>query len=90
MQELLEKHRMDEMESTNNFMAAKWTLVGDKCSREFFEFHKGHRLCMVFNGLLHGCQTLIEKDDIAKYVQSFYHYLYTKDLKVENNVQARQ
>jgi len=33
---------------------------------------------------------LIENDDIVKYVQSFYHHLYTKDLEVENNVQARQ
>ncbi len=55
---------MDKMESTNNFMAAKWTLVGDRCSKEFFEIHKGHRLCMVFNGLLHGGQTFIEKDDV--------------------------
>jgi hypothetical protein len=64
LQELLEKHKMDKMESTNNFMAAKWTLVGDRCSKEFFEIHKGHRLCLVFNGLLHGGQTFIEKDDV--------------------------
>ncbi len=44
-QELLEKHRMDKLESTKNFMVAKWTFVGDRCSREFFEFHKCHRLC---------------------------------------------
>jgi hypothetical protein len=44
----------------------------------------------MFNGLFHGGQTFIEKDDITKYVQSFYHQLYIKDLKVENNVQARQ
>jgi hypothetical protein len=43
----------------------------------------------MFNGLLHGGQTLIEKDDITKYVQSFYHHLYNKDLKVENNVQIK-
>jgi hypothetical protein len=43
-QELLEKHRMDKLESTKNSLVAKWTLVGDRCSREFFEFHKGHRL----------------------------------------------
>jgi hypothetical protein len=44
----------------------------------------------MFNGLLHGSQILIEKDDVTKYVQSFYHHLYTKDLKVQNNVQARK
>jgi hypothetical protein len=88
-QELLEKHRMDKLESTKNSMVAKWTLVGDRCSREFFEFHKGHRPCTIINELLHGGQTLIENDDIVKYVQS-YHHLYTKDLEVENNVQAKQ
>jgi hypothetical protein len=89
-QKLLEKHRMDKLESTKNFMATKWTLVGDRCSKEFFEFHKGHRLCTIINELLHGGQTFIENDDIIKYVQSFYHHLYTQDLEVENNIQARQ
>jgi hypothetical protein len=64
-------------------------LVGDRCSKEFFEFHKGHKLRIVINKLFHGEQTFIEKEDIAKDVQSFYHLLYIKDLKVKNNVQAR-
>lgn len=86
----MEKHRIDKLESTKNSMATKWTLVGDRCSREFFEFHEGHRLCTIINELFHGGQTFIENDDIIKYVQSFYHHLYTQDLEVENNVQARQ
>lgn len=65
-QELLEKHRMDKLDSTKNSMVAKWTLVGDRCSREFFGFHKGHRPCTIINELLHGGQTLIENDDIVK------------------------
>jgi hypothetical protein len=89
-QELLEKHRMDKLESTNNFMATKRTLVGDSCSREVFEFHKGHRSCTIINELLHGRQTFIENDDIVKYTQSFYHHLYTKDLELENKVQDKQ
>jgi hypothetical protein len=42
-QELLEKTRMDKLESTKNAMVAKWILVGNRCFQEFLEFHKVHR-----------------------------------------------
>jgi hypothetical protein len=80
---------MDKLESTKNSMVARYTLVGDRCSKKFFEFHKGHMPQIVINELFHGEKILIEKEIIAKDVQSFYHLLYIEDLKVESNVQAR-
>jgi hypothetical protein len=89
-QELLEKHRMDKLSPQRTLWQPNGPWVGDRCSREFFEFHEGHRLCTIINELLHGGQTFIENDDIVKYVQSFYHHLYIQDLEVKNNVQAKQ
>ncbi len=41
--ELLKKAKMDKLKFTKNAKATKWILVGDKCSREFFEIHKARR-----------------------------------------------
>lgn len=43
-------------------MLVKWTLVGNKCLWDFFEFHKGHRLHIMIKKLLHAWQIITEKD----------------------------
>jgi len=41
-------------------MLVKWTLVGNKCLWDFFEFHKGHRLHIMIKKLLHAWQIIRE------------------------------
>jgi hypothetical protein len=53
-QELLEKARMDKLESTKNAMVTKWILAGDRCFQKFFEFHKVHRPFIMIEELLDG------------------------------------
>jgi hypothetical protein len=88
-QELLEKARMDKLESTKNTMATKWISIKDRCFWEIFEFHKGLRPFIMINELMDGGQTITNKEDIKQYVQSFYHHLYTKGHLVKNNIQVR-
>jgi hypothetical protein len=59
---------MDKLESTKNSMATKWTLVGDRCQRNFLNFTRVIWQHTIIIELFHGNQTFIEKDDISKYV----------------------
>ncbi len=88
-QEFLEKARMFKLKSTKNTMVTKWILVGNRCSWEFSEFHKGHKPFTMIKELMDGGQTLIEEEDIKQYVQSFYHHMYTKVHSMDSNIQAR-
>jgi hypothetical protein len=55
----------------------------------FFEFHKGHRPRTIIKELLHERQAFLEEMDISQCVQFFPQNLYTRDVVVENNIQAR-
>jgi hypothetical protein len=68
-------------------MVAKWILVGNRCSWEFFEFHKGHKPFSMIKELMDGGQTIIEEEDIKQHVQSFYH-MYTKVHYMQARVQC--
>jgi hypothetical protein len=85
----LKEIRMKKLEATKNATAAKWYTVGDKYSREFFEFHKEPRRKMDVTELVEGGRSLRTHADIEDYIQRYYVELYTNDPTVDNNTAAR-
>jgi hypothetical protein len=68
---MLEEVRMEKLESTKNAIVVKLTTIGEKCSWDFFKFHKGHRPCIVIKELLHEGPSLVEEMDIVHNMSNF-------------------
>ncbi|KAG0631137.1 hypothetical protein M758_1G230300 [Ceratodon purpureus] len=78
-QATLEEFRLSKLEKTKNELAAKWITVGDRCSREFFEFHKDRSKKTAITELMDGGRALRTEEEISAYLQRYYETLYTRD-----------
>lgn len=85
----LEDIRQSKLEATKNANAARWCRVGDRCSKEFFEFHKDPKRKSSITELMDGGRSLTAQKDLEEYILRYYKELYTNDPVVENNVEAR-
>jgi hypothetical protein len=81
---------MGKLENTKNVTTTKWCRVGDRCSKESFEFHKGSHKKVNIIVLVEGGQSLYMPEEIKEYVQWYYTDLYTNDDIVENNSMTRE
>ena len=68
---------------------SKWARVGDRCTKEFFEFHEGPRNPVSISMLMDGNRSLTTQAEIEKHILDFYIQLYRKDDQVEDNEAAR-
>lgn len=68
---------------------SKWTRVGDRCTKEFFEHFTGRRRQIIIKQLLEGETLLTTQPELERHILSFYEGLYTLDEQVENNSTAR-
>ena len=68
---------------------SKWTRVGDRCTKEFFEHFIGRRRQIIIKQLLEGETLLTTQPELERHILSFYEGLYTLDEQVENNSTAR-
>lgn len=78
-QAALEELRMGKLEVLKNATVARWIQVGDRCSKEFFEFHKDRKIKTQISKLLQDGRSLTSEEDINSYVYSFYKQLCTND-----------
>ena len=89
-QTALEDQRLQKLEVTENALAAKWIQIGDRCSKEFFEFHKYRKAKTIIFELMDSRRSLTDEANIINYIQSYYVSLYTNDIIFNNNLQARE
>ncbi|KAG0623633.1 hypothetical protein M758_3G189600 [Ceratodon purpureus] len=88
-QAALEEIRLKKLEASKNATAARWIQVGDRCSKEFFEFHKEHKNKSSISHLQDGDRLLTEEKDIFAYIHGYYKDLYSNDSAVEANLAGR-
>ena len=69
---------------------SKWTRVGDRCTKEFFEHHAGTRKPIIISQMLDGERTISSQVELEAHILAFYEQLYSRDEAVENNEAARQ
>lgn len=67
----LESVRLSKLEATRNHMAAKWTLVGDRCSKEFFEFNKPTSKKAIISELVDNGRSLRSPAEIEQHIKTF-------------------
>ena len=71
-------------------MLSKWMRVGDRCTKEFFEFHEGSRQAITITQLQDGERILTTQAELENHILRFYEQLYTRDDQVEEAKEARE
>lgn len=89
-QAVLHEVRQQKFQFQENTILSKWTRVGDRCTKEFFEHHSGHKKPTPISQLLEGERVITHQTAIENHIINFYQNLYSRDEGVENNAAARE
>lgn len=81
-QAILHEVRQQKFQFQESTIISKWTRVGDRCTKEFFEHHAGTRKPIIISQMLDGERTISSQVEPEQ--------LYSRDEAVENNEVARQ
>ena len=86
----LHEVRAQKFQFKESATLSKWTRVGDRCTKEFFEHFSGQRRPVKITQLQEGEQLLSTQTDLERHILEFYEKLYSLDEQVERNEDARQ
>lgn len=75
--------RLDKLEKFQHKMASQWVRTGDRCSKEFFEFHKGFKSNTFITELVDGQKEYNTQEAIQGYITEHYRALYLADPETE-------
>jgi hypothetical protein len=89
-QEILHEVRQQKFQFQETANLSKWTRVGDRCTKEFFEFHEGPRQAISITFLMDGPRKLTTQQELETHILEFYQKLYTRDDIVEEAVEVRE
>ena len=88
-QAVLHEVRQQKFQFQENTILSKWARVGDRCTKEFFEYHAGSRKQTNITQMKEGDHIISSQHEIEAHILAFYENLYTKDKQVESNDTAR-
>ena len=86
----LHEVRQQKFQFEESATLSKWTRVGDKCTKEFFEHYAGQRRQIMINQLMEGDTQISTQPELERHILSYYESLYTRDDGVEHNEATRQ
>jgi hypothetical protein len=67
---------------------ASWTWIGDRCTKDFFQYYTGHRKPVIINKLVSKGRVLSHHQDMQAIVDGFYKRLYNQDQEEEEHIHA--
>lgn len=85
----LHEVRQQKFQFKESATLSKWTRVGDRCTKEFFEHFSRPKRQITIKQLLEGDTLLTTQLELERHILSFYQGLYSLDEHVENNPAAR-
>lgn len=89
-QAVLHEVRQQKFQFQESGILSKWARVGDRCTKEFFEHHSGHKKPAPITQLREGERLITQQAEIENHIIRFYEALYTRDETVEENEAARE
>ena len=90
-QAVLHEVRQQKFQFQECDILSKWARVGDRCTKEFFEFHEGHRKPISISQLRgEGDIFITTQAELESHILTFYEQLYTRDDIVEADEAARE
>lgn len=57
-------------------MASQWVRTGDRCTKEFFEFHKSYKSDNTISELVEGQHEYKTQEEIQNFITNYYRTLY--------------
>ena len=90
-QATLHEVRHQKFQYQETAILSKWSRVGDRCTKEFFEHHNGRRKPTPITHMLdEDDNPLSTQRSLEEHILKFYRQLYTSDPQVEENNAARE
>ena len=90
-QAVMHEVRQQKFQYQESAILSKWARVGDRCTKEFFEFHEGQRKPISISQLRgEGDRLITAQSELETHILSFYEQLYTRDDTVEEDAAARE
>lgn len=82
--------RQQKFQFKESAILSKWARVGDRCTKEFFEHHSGHKQPTPIKQLQDSDRLISTQAELEAHILAFYQQLYTRDEAVEINDEARE
>jgi hypothetical protein len=89
MQQNLEFIWLEKWWRYKNGIGVIWAWVGDRCSKDFSNYHKQHKLHTHIFELMEGKRTLSSSNNIHEYIFRYYKTFYSKGKRVKANQHQR-
>jgi exonuclease III len=86
----LHEVRQQKFQFQESAILSKWSRVGDRCTKEFFEHHAGTRKPAPIIHMMDGDRPINTQAALEEHILNFYKQLYQRDDQVENNSAARE
>jgi hypothetical protein len=87
-QATLQRLRQGQLEKRYDKIMASWTWIGDRCTKDFFQYYTGHRKPVIINKLVSKGRVLSHHQDMQAIVDGFYKRLYNQDQEEEEHIHA--
>ena len=71
--------RQQKLQYQASTILSKWARVGDRCTKEFFEYYVGTCKSISTTHLMDGDKLLTTQAELETHILSFYEKLYTQD-----------
>ena len=85
----LHEVRQQKLQFQETSILSKWSRVGDRCTKEFFEHHSSTKKPAPISYMLDEDRPLTTHAELEEHILKFYKLLYTADPLVEANHAAR-
>lgn len=89
-QATLHEVRQQKLQFQETAILSKWSRVGDRCTKEFFEHHTCTRKPAPITHMLDEGRLLTNHQELEEHILNFYKQLYTADEQVDANNEARE
>jgi hypothetical protein len=86
----LHEVRQQKLQFQETATLSKWSRVGDRCTKEFFEHHSNSKKPAPITLMIDEGRHLTEQKDLEEHILKFYQQLYKADDQVEANNPARE
>lgn len=86
----LHEVRQQKFKFQESAILSKWSRVGDRCTKEFFEHYNNNRKPAPIAHMMGEDGPISSQKELEEHILRFYKQLYTQDPQVENNTAARE
>ena len=86
----LHEVRQQKLQFQETTILSKWTRVGDRCTKEFFEHHTCARRQTPISHMKDADRLISNQAELEEHILNFYRQLYIADEQVETNDAARE